>query len=136
MNVPRFTRLPLALVLLSVAVPASAEVDQDRDLASAPIVRSDLNLDRPADQALLHRRIELKANALCASLHRQSVATRQDTHRSCVIEAVNRTVAGVGHAGLTDLNAQWLAAQTASTATVPAVASTARSPGSRVAERR
>jgi len=134
MNVPRYTRLLVALAMLPVAVPATAGVDQDRDIATAPIVRSDLNLDRPADQARLHRRIQLKANALCASLYRQSVATRQDTHRSCVLDAVSRTVAGVRHAGLTALHSQWLVGQSASAAPVPAPASTAKPPESRVAK--
>lgn len=135
MNAPRFTRMLAPLVMLSVAVPATAGVDQDRDIATAPIVRSDLNLDRPADQALLHRRIQLKANALCASLHRQSVATRQDTHRSCVIDAVSRTVAAVHNAGLAALHSQWLAGEPASPAAVPAPDSTADRAGSRVAKR-
>jgi UrcA family protein len=90
----------IASALFTTAALADARPDQ------TTIHLGDLNLDRPADVAVMYQRINLAAEQVCRQRALNGADVISPAHTHCVADTVEKVVAGINRAPLTVFSRQ------------------------------
>jgi UrcA family protein len=90
----------IAAVLYSAIAPADSR--QDR----TTVQLADLNLDRPADVAVLYERINLAAEQVCHQRALNGAYVLSPSYDRCVSDTVDKVVANINRAPLTSFSRQ------------------------------
>jgi UrcA family protein len=83
------------------ALAATSEAPSAGDLAQITVRFGDLNLDQPAGAAALYRRIRLAAEHVCGDPRPPGSFIPSHFWRSCVAQAIERSVIAVDRPALT-----------------------------------
>jgi UrcA family protein len=83
------------------ALAATSKAPSAGDVAQITVRFGDLNLDQPAGAAALYRRIRLAAERVCGDPLPPGSAIPSHSWRSCVAQAIERSVIAVDRPALT-----------------------------------